>query len=54
MWKKGPDHKPEFGVAALLNGTKIAEGEGKSKRQAEAEAAKNALQTIKKQDGENK
>ena len=49
LWKKGPDHMPKFRVAVLLNGTSIAEGEGKSKKMAEAEGAKIALQTIKQQ-----
>lgn len=47
LWKKGPDHMPEFRVAALLNGTRIAEGTGKSKKFAEADAARIALQKIK-------
>ncbi len=47
LWKKGPDHKPEFCVAALLNGSKIAEGEGRSKKEAQAKAAKTALEKIK-------
>ena len=46
LWKKGPDHKPEFRVAATLNGTKIAEGSGSSKRQAESNAAKVALEKL--------
>lgn len=53
LWKKGPDHKPEFCVAALLNASKIAEGEGKSKKEAQAQAAKKALERIKKQGGKN-
>lgn len=53
LWKKGPDHKPEFCVAALLNLNKIAEGEGKSKKEAQAQAAKKALEIIKQQGGRN-
>lgn len=45
--KTGPDHKPEFRVAATLNGTKIAEGKGATKRLAEADAAKKALTKLK-------
>ena len=41
--KFGPDHKPSFRVAALLNGTRLAEGVGVSKKLAEAEAAEKAL-----------
>lgn len=51
LWKKGPDHMPEFRVAALLNGTRVAEGEGQSKKAAEANAAKSALKKINKQGG---
>lgn len=46
--KTGPDHKPEFRVAALLNGTSIAEGKGYTKRLAEASAAKLAVERLKK------
>lgn len=46
--KIGPDHLPEFRVAALLNGTRVAEGKGQSKKLAEAEAAEKALRRIKK------
>ena len=53
LWKKGPDHKPEFCVAALLNSSRIAEGEGKSKKEAQANAARKALETIKQQGGKN-
>lgn len=54
LWKKGPDHMPEFRVAALLNGTRIAEGEGRSKKIAENTAAGLALKRIKKQGGKQK
>lgn len=46
--RSGPDHRPEFKVAALLNGKKIADGKGGSKKEAEAQAAKRALDVIKK------
>lgn len=52
--KKGPDHKPEFKIAVLLNGTKIADGKGQSKKQAEMVGAKKALALLKKQGGKNK
>lgn len=54
LWKKGPEHLPEFRVAALLNGNRIAEGEGSSKKLAEADAAKKALKKIKKTGGKSK
>ena len=41
--KTGPDHKPEFRVAALLNGAVVAEGKGSTRRLAEADAAKTAV-----------
>lgn len=49
--KKGPDHLPEFRVAALLNGKRLAEGKGASKRLAEMQAAEKALDKLKKQGG---
>jgi len=54
LWKKGPDHMPQFRVAVLLNGIRVAEGEGGSKKIAESNAAKLALQRIKKQGGRDK
>lgn len=40
----GPDHDKHFTVAVFLAESKIAEGEGKSKQEAEQSAARNALQ----------
>ena len=54
LWKKGPEHKPEFRVVATLNGTRIAEGSANSKKMAEAVAADKALKILKKQGGKNK
>ena len=53
LGKTGPDHKPEFRVAALLNGAIIAEGKGSTKRLAESDAAKSAVNKLKK-DGKRK
>ena len=39
----GPDHKKEFFVAAFLNSNQLAVGRGKSKKEAEQQAAKEAL-----------
>jgi len=39
----GPDHNRHFRVGVFLGDTKIAEGEGTSKQEAEEEAAKKAL-----------
>ena len=51
LWKRGPEHKPEFRVVATLNGTRIAEGSAGSKKQAEAIAAELALEKLLKQGG---
>ncbi len=40
----GPEHKKEFKVAVYLNTQKLGEGSGTSKKQAEENAAKNALE----------
>lgn len=39
----GPDHNKIFTVAAMINNNKVGEGRGRSKRQAEMQAAKMAL-----------
>jgi ribonuclease-3 len=52
--KTGPDHSPEFRVAVLINGTRIAEGKGQSKKTAESVSAVEALKIIKKQGGKTK
>ena len=54
LWKKGPEHMPEFRVACTLNGTKIAEGSARTKKMAEAVAADLALSKLKKQGGKKK
>ncbi len=51
LYKKGPDHMPDFRVAALLNGSRLAEGDGASKKAAEMQAAKRALAKLIKQGG---
>lgn len=40
----GPDHDKEFVVAVFVGDTKIAEGRGKSKQEAEQDAARNGLE----------
>jgi len=42
----GPDHAREFTVEVSVNGTVIGSGSGRSKRQAEREAARAALKTM--------
>ena len=42
--EKGPDHNKNFIVGVYLGEEKIAEGEGKSKQEAEQDAAKHALE----------
>ena len=44
--RSGPDHSPMFVARAIVNGKAIGKGEGGSKREAEAEAATVALQTL--------
>ena len=44
--KKGPDHSATFAVALYLNGKKIAQGKGNSKKGAEAQAAYIALNKL--------
>ncbi len=43
--EKGPDHHKEFSVEVRLNSNVIGKGVGKSKREAEQEAAREALAT---------
>ncbi len=47
----GPAHMPEFKMAVLLNGKKLAEGKAGSKKEAEAKAAEKAYKLLKKQEG---
>jgi len=42
----GPDHAKEFTVEVIVDGKTIAIGHGKSKRQAETEAAQTALESM--------
>lgn len=42
--ESGPDHDKKFTVGVFLEGEMVAEGEGKSKQEAEQEAAKQALE----------
>ena len=41
--ERGPDHSKVFDVEVLCNGKVLGKGEGKSKKEAEMDAAKNAL-----------
>lgn len=43
--EEGPDHDKLFTVGIFFGETKIADGEGRSKQEAETSAAKNALRT---------
>lgn len=42
----GPDHQKVFRAAVFLEQEKLAQGEGKSKKEAEEDAARNALQEL--------
>ena len=46
--EKGPDHDKEFVVEARLDGKKIGEGVGRTKKAAEQKAAYQAILTLKK------
>jgi len=45
----GPDHKKEFEVAVLIDHKRYASAQGKSKKQAQQEAAKIALELLQKE-----
>lgn len=45
--ESGPDHQKIFFAAVYINGEEAGKGEGKSKKEAEQSAAKNALSHIK-------
>jgi len=44
--EKGPDHCKVFSAEVKCNGTKLAEGKGTSKKAAEMEAARIALDNL--------
>lgn len=44
--QSGPDHDKHFAVQVLLNGSPIGFGEGTSKKRAEQDAARNALEKL--------
>ena len=44
--QEGPDHDKLFHISVFKNGKRIGKGSGRSKKQAEQEAAKNALERI--------
>ena len=47
--ESGPDHNKTFVAEVIYNGKILASGEGKSKKQAEMDAAKYAIDAIKKE-----
>ena len=46
--EKGPDHDKSFFVEVALNGTVLGKGTGSSKKRAEQDAARVAIETLKK------
>ena len=44
--ESGPDHDKHFCVQVLLNGSPIGSGEGTSKKRAEQDAARDALEKM--------
>ncbi len=51
---EGPDHQKHFIIAVFLNGDPIGQGEGWSKKEAEEEAAKEALEKREWEKNKNK
>ena len=47
--KEGSEHNSVFEVAVYFGGNKLATGRGASKKSAQQEAAKNALEYLKKE-----
>jgi ribonuclease-3 len=47
MYEEGPDHNKVFGVQVLVGNKVLGAGEGRSKKEAEQNAAKNALEKIR-------
>lgn len=45
--EQGPDHDKQFTVEVMCEGIRLATGEGKSKKLAEMDAAKNAIENLK-------
>ncbi len=45
----GPDHKKEFVIMVKINDREIAQAKGKSKKEAQQEAAKRAIEKLKKE-----
>lgn len=48
---RGPDHAREFHVEVSLDGRLLARGHGRSKREAEQEAARRALEALERDPG---
>jgi ribonuclease-3 len=46
--ESGPDHDKEFRVEVSLNGTVVGKGVGSSKKRAEQDAARDALEALRK------
>ena len=47
--ESGPDHDKQFFVEVALNGEKVGEGSGSSKKRAEQSAAQQAIETLTKE-----
>ena len=47
--ESGPDHDKSFNASAVIAGEVIAEGSGKSKREAEQSAARSAFEILRSQ-----
>ena len=51
--EEGPEHDKDFLVGVYLDDEKLAEGRGKTKKEAEKQASENALKGIGEEDGSN-
>jgi ribonuclease-3 len=47
--EEGPDHERQFTVHVLVNGSSIGEGNGRSKKKAEQQAARQAIEKLRSQ-----
>jgi ribonuclease-3 len=46
VWSQGPDHAKEFTATVFLKGEEYGAGTGRSKKEAEQQAARQALEVL--------
>ncbi|MBW1996691.1 MAG: ribonuclease III [Deltaproteobacteria bacterium] len=54
LQEEGPAHEKTFKVALMINGKTVGQGEGRSKKEAEQEAAKEALSWLKAEEKDSR